>query len=110
MTERITLTQHDTAPIFEATLYEKDDTAINLTGANKVELIAIESDDTIKINTEVTIYNASSGVVKYQWLADNVDTAGTLKAILKITWNDGTVETVPNDGYFEIVVVDDFET
>lgn len=107
----ITIKQNDTRPKADRTLTEtiNGTTAVlNLTTASGVKLIARFTGSLIaKINASAAIASANGGVVRYTFLAADTDTVGMLSGEYEITWNDAGVETVPNDGYFSIEVVDD---
>lgn len=54
-----------------------------------------------------SITDAPNNIVTYAW--DTADTASidTYEAEFQINWNDGGIETVPNDGYNYVIVKDD---
>jgi len=110
-----TIKQHDTRPKYIAALKDKFGTPsvepIDLTNATSVDFImraksATDASST-GIRAEADITDAVNGIVTYTW--DPTDTAavGSYNVEFEITWNDGGVETVPNDGYMEVEVVDD---
>ena len=107
----VTRKQNDTRPFIDRTLQQTvngSTTIIALTTASAVKLIArFTGSTTAKINASCAIASAAGGVVRYTLLAADTDTTGNLDAEYEITWNDGGVETVPNDGYFSIEIVDD---
>jgi hypothetical protein len=122
VTPALTLKRNDTWPPLRTTLKQKPtptsaEVAIDLTDAEFVRLYMrgpriIETDP-------VTIDAApASGKVSYQWSAGNPDALpdpipadlaipGDYECEFEITFMDGSVETVPNDGYFLIRVVED---
>lgn len=106
-----TIKQNDTRPRLDRSLSETINGAsapLNLTTASAVKLIARFTGSLVaKINASAAIASANGGVVRYTFLAADTDTVGQLNAEYEITWNDGGVETIPNDGYFSIEVVDD---
>lgn len=107
----VTIKQNDTRPKVDRTLTETingSTTVLNLSNASGVKLIArFSGSNTAKINASAAIASANGGVVRYTFLAADTDTVGALQAEYEITWNDGGIETVPNDGYWSIEVVDD---
>jgi hypothetical protein len=61
----------------------------------------------VKIDTAATVVTAASGIVRYDWLAADTDTAGTFQAEFEVTYSDGKIETFPNASYIEVVITDD---
>jgi hypothetical protein len=45
----------------------------------------------------MTITDALGGVVQYDWQSGDTDTAGSYYAEFEVTYNDGAVETFPNN-------------
>lgn len=106
-----TIKQNDTAPAFVVAL--KDDfgelteASVDLTTASAA-LFSMRSGTTVKINKAAgTITDAANGEVTYNWGTADTDTAGSYEAELEVTWSDSTVETFPNDSYWDVEVVDD---
>jgi hypothetical protein len=81
-------------------------TAIDLSsGVTGVKFIMRDPNTgTAKVNAACTITTAASGIVTYEWIADDTDTAGTYNAEWQITYDNGKKLTVPNDTYETVVV------
>lgn len=103
-----TIKQNDTRPYLVAALQDNN-AAINLTSATSVKFIMRQqgSIGAPKISSAATFLDRPTGQVQYAWVASNTDTVGDFNGEFEITWNDGGIETVPNDGYFTISIVDD---
>ncbi len=109
-----TIKENDTRPAYVAAL--KDDyglpseSAINLTAATSVKFkMRPVAGGALKVDGTMTIVSAAAGTVQYVWIAADTDTVGTFDVEYEITWSDGGVETVPNDGYDTVIVVDDLD-
>lgn len=62
----------------------------------------------VKINRgSAAITNAAGGEVTYNWGTADTNTVGAYESEVEITWNDGKVETFPNQGYWDVDVNDD---
>ena len=88
---------------------------INLTDALSVQLFM--RSETLLIKTgPAEITDAANGKIKYVFEgvegADPIDTAeaGTYRLEAKITWDDGSVQKVPNEGYLELEITEDLES
>ena len=108
-----TIKQNDRRPFFVVALKddfgEASEAAVDLTTATTVTFSMREGDGgAVKVNKQpATKTDAAGGEVTYQWGAADLDTVGPFEAEVEVTWADGKVETFPNDGYFEVEVVDD---
>jgi hypothetical protein len=95
----------DTAPDLQATLKNSDGSVIDLSSASAVLFHMREKGTTTAlIESAATIVSAAGGVVKYVWQAGDTDTEGTYDGEFEITFNDGSISTVPNNGYIEILM------
>lgn len=96
--------QNDTSPSLLATLKDFSGNAINLTGASvRFHMKGLEG--TVKVDAEMTIQNATLGVVRYDWQAGDTDTVGTYYIEFEVTYSDGSIETFPNNGNQSVKVV-----
>jgi uncharacterized protein YfaS (alpha-2-macroglobulin family) len=79
-----TIKQNDTSPAIQATLKDGNGSPINLNGADVV--IHMKSvDGVLKVNEQVTIVDADTGVVKYEWATGDTDTVGTYYVEFQVT-------------------------
>lgn len=100
----LTIKRNDTLPILTATL-EDQAGPIDLTDALQVRVLL--KTDAVLITGVCTIADAPAGEITYTWDAvDDTATAGTYQGEFEITWPDG-VETIPNDTYFELLIIED---
>jgi hypothetical protein len=104
----ITIKKDDTRPVIQRYLIQNIDSAtspIVLTNASAVRFI-MKSGGAV-VDGVGSIVTAASGAVAYKWATGDTATAAQYNAEWEIAWADGGYETVPNDGYFSIEVVDD---
>ncbi len=104
--------QLDTAPAFVVALKdnfgETTEAAVNLTTAGSALFNMRNTGGSVYISRgSATITSAATGVVTYSWGTADTRTAGNYEAEIEIVWANGTVETFPNDSYWDITVVDD---
>jgi hypothetical protein len=53
-----------------------------------------------------SVFDAVNGVVKYDWVAGDTETAGDFECEFEVTEADGALRTFPNDGYKLFKVLD----
>lgn len=110
-----TIKRNDTRPRLQAQLLKNvgdgDEEPINLAGAESVLFVmrrASAAEGTAAdVSAEADITETSTGTVTYTWVTGDTAAAGVFEAEFQINWSDGGVETVPNDSYIEVTVVDD---
>lgn len=102
--------QNDTRPAMFRSLSQTIDGAssvLSLAAASRVDLYFRPQNSAYVIAGTCAIASAVGGVVRHDWIAGETATTGVFNAEFQITWNDGGIETVPNDGYFSVEFVDD---
>lgn len=96
--------QNDTSPSLQATLKDSAQNPVDLTGA--VVMFHMKSvDGAVKVDRQMTITNASGGVVQYDWQTGDTDTVGTYYVEFEVTYADASIETFPNNGNIAVSVV-----
>jgi hypothetical protein len=96
--------QNDTSPSLTATLRGIGD----LTGATVVFHMRPKNEKTPKvINGAVDITDVAEKIVRYDWVTGDTDTAGNFEAEFQVTYAGGRIETVPNNSYIDIKIIDD---
>ncbi len=99
--------QNDTVPSLRAALENGSGTAVDLTNATcNFHMRAIGS-TTVVVDGVAQIVNEATGIVQYNWVADDTDTVGSYQAEFEVTYPDGTIETFPNNGYIRVEITDD---
>ena len=86
-------------PVLQATLKDATNTGIDLSAASTVtfSMRALRSTTKTVDAGACTVVTAASGIVKYSWTSGDTDPIGQYEGEFTITWNDATVEIVPND-------------
>ncbi len=110
-----TIKRNDTRPRLVTTLITDFGTAaegpVDLTSASAVKFLmrseSAPAGSAPKVNAAATISDAAAGIVTYTWVDGDTDTEGIFEGEFQITWSDDGVETIPNDSYISIQVVDD---
>lgn len=94
------LKQHDTAPALRATITDNG-TPVDLTPAT-VKVIGTRNGAALFARAATTKTN--QGVVTMAWDALDTATAGLISIEIECTWPDGTVQTIPPNGYLSVMV------
>lgn len=98
---------NDTSPAMLATLQDAEGNAVNLTGATvRFHMRSVGGGNPV-VDAAATVVTAASGIVRYNWVAADTDTAGTYQAEFEVTYADASIETFPNDGYIVVQIIDD---
>jgi len=99
--------QGDTVPSLRVSLLNGTDNAISLDGANvRFHMRAIGS-LSILIDSSVSVIDAGSGVIQYDWAAGDTSSIGSYQAEFQVTYADGKIETFPNSDYINVEIIDD---
>jgi hypothetical protein len=98
------LKANDTRPILEIHLQE-DGSPLDLTDVTDSKLLM--KSGAVLIERECEVVDAPNGVVEVTFLAEDTASAGTYQAEVELTYSDGGVETVPNNGYAAITIQPD---
>lgn len=103
-TKVITRKKGDTAPRFEANITD-DGSDLSLVGAQSVKLLMRRRNGTTyKVAADMTVVDAASGSVAYQWLPADVDTAAQYEITIRVVFLDGQTRTFPSIGYIPHVI------
>lgn len=104
MTETIYITEDDTSPAVSATLTDSAGNAIDLTGASVDFVLAEPRGGGNVVDSPATITNASAGEVEYLWSSSDTADSGLFYGTFVVTFGDGSVETFPNTGYYDVII------
>ena len=99
-----TIKKGDTSPSIQSILKDSAGVAVDLSGATvRVHMKAVGA-STLKVDEAMTVVNAASGIVRYDWSSSDTDTAGTYYVEFEVTKADNSVETFPNNGNAAVVI------
>jgi hypothetical protein len=99
--------QNDTSPAMLATLQDAQGSGVDITGASvRFHMRPIGSAH-VTVDAAATIVDAESGDVRYDWQADDTDTAGSYQAEFEVTYADASIETFPNNDYIRVDIISD---
>lgn len=109
-----TIKRGDTSPPIKYKLIGPDDYGKDIRGYNDVQFFMRERDEyTIVVSDDVSgnvnVVDAENGIIEYDWTAGDTETSGTYDAEWQVEFNDGSVETYPNDRFITVKIVDDIE-
>jgi len=95
--------QNDTAPALSGVLVDADGAAVDISGATlRFTMTAIDG-ATPKVDGALATNGqdggGAQGAWSYTWQAGDTATPGYFRAEVEVTYDDGSVETYPNDGY-----------
>ena len=102
----IEMKRNDTSPLIAATLTDAAG-PIDLSAAAGVQFHLRTAAGEVVVNAAATIVDAAAGEVEYGWQAGDTATAGRFEFEFEITFLDGSILTVPNTGYEQLVIVPD---
>lgn len=116
MPDSATWKQHDLEPPPQSTLANADGDPINLTTADAVYFLMRPVGGGTALRVAATVVDATNGVVKHTWDTSgapwgtgHTDTVGTYDQEWEIMWPTSRPQTVPNESYNTIVIVDDLD-
>lgn len=102
----IKLKRNDTWPPAEAQLLDAEGNPIPLTEAT-VKFLMADPKGSQKISAPAEILDEVEARVRYNWQPADTDTEGAWLAEWEITFSDGKIATVPNDGYIKVIILPD---
>lgn len=111
MASEKTYKRGDTGPPAVVTCLDGEN-PVDLTFATSVKFlmgtVAANGNATPKVNATASFAtDRTSGNVIYNWVAADLNTAGTYQAEVEVTWSNGQKQTFPANGYLTINVVAD---
>lgn len=103
--------QHDTAPPIQVPLPDVTQVsgALNLTGCTVAFIMRAVQGTVPKVNSAAIVINAVGGIVQYQWVSPDTDTAGDYQAEFQVTFANGTKQTFPDPNYLLITITPDLD-
>lgn len=101
--------QNDTLPRLPFQIFQPDGiTPLDLTNATTI-YICVRNRVTPDVNFKqrAVIADRTRGIGYYAWTAEDTEFPGEYQYEFEIVWADLNVQTVPVDGYLDLVIVDD---
>lgn len=100
----LTFVTGDTKPYLNGTITEEDDTTapIDLTGCTVLFQMRKSDDRKFTVNSAVTVLDAPSGSVQYQWGTNDLNTPGTYEVQFEVTFPDGKTQTTASPVEIEV--------
>lgn len=99
--------QFDRLPSIQTTLSTAG-APVDLTTATSVTFIMKPiTGGAIKVNAAATIVSLTGGIVRYDWLATDTNTAGIFNAEWQVNWPSSKEQTFPTQGYHVVEIVPD---
>lgn len=96
----------DTAPAIEVTCKDSDGDAVDVSGSTVRFHMKARGASSTTVDAAATIVDGPTGVVKYQWVTADTDTAGDYLAEFEVTYTDGTIESFPNRYDIQVFIRD----
>lgn len=107
ITQGGTLKAGDTRPALIAELRDADGKPIPLAGVREVTLhMASEGRREAVATGPMDILDLGTGRVRYAWARSETAKAQTYRLEIDVTYNDGTVITVPTEGFGEVTIAE----
>jgi len=97
--------QNDTSPSLGAQLLDGSKQAIDLSNATVRFYMKIAGGSTIAVDGPAVVTNGTEGRVSYEWVTGDTQTAANYQGEFEVTYQNGTVETFPNNGYITVRVL-----
>ena len=100
--------QNDTVQALVRDLKDAFGSPVNITGATVAFSMRVKPAGSVKVNAAAgTVVDGGLGRIRYPFTSSDTDTADTFEAEIQVTYSDGGVQTFPNDGYFDVIIIDD---
>jgi len=96
--------RNDTSPALKMQCQDNEGNGVDISNADiKFHLVELTSGD-IVIDKTPTITEGTQGEIKYQWEPEDTEKAGVYVAEAEVVYQDGEIETFPNDQSENIIV------
>ena len=105
MSYNITIKRGDTRNCIKAILKDAAGTPVNLTGC-EVSFHMSPLNRPAVISRVAHIEDAAAGEIWVVWAAGETDATGVYRAEFEVLYDDGKVETFPNDGYISVQILE----
>jgi hypothetical protein len=103
----------DTAPAFEKSLNDELGQPVNLDGLTELDFHMRDENYETIVNDDtsggVSVDVEAGGRVSYQWQSGDTDTLGSYKGEFVVTYDNGTIQSFPRNGMYDIEVTEDID-
>jgi len=107
MSSAFKIKRNDTAPSLNVGLAD-DDGVVNLEGTVIVMFhMKDDASGDVLVDGTAVVVSGTLGTVRYDWLAVDTALAGCFPAEFEVTFENGRVETFPNDDNLTIIITED---
>lgn len=83
----------------------KIDTNADVTGATSTVAKIRRFHQATVMTKTMTVVDAPTGVLNYDWVSGDTDTAGTYEVKAVVTFSGGKVETFPQGSHLELLIL-----
>ena len=108
-----TIKRGDTAPAFDKSLKMSSGEPVDLEGFTEVDFHMRDDDYNTVVDDDtsgaVVVVIPTSGDVSYQWQSGDTETLGSYKAEFVVTFSDGTTQSFPRYGMYDVEVTEDID-
>ena len=102
--------RHSRRPYLRLQVNDSDGNPFDFTGAVSVTFLMYTEAGVEKVDYAGVIESPPTlGILKYQWLAADVNTAGNFSAEFDVDWGAGETQTIPLDGVLRIRINEDLD-
>lgn len=103
----------DTAPAFEKSLNDDLGQPVDISGFTSVDFHMRDVDFNTVVDDDTTgnvsVEAAVSGDVSYDWQSGDTSDLGSYKAEFVVTYGDGSVQSFPRNGMYDVKVTEDID-
>jgi len=102
--------RHSRRPYVRLQVKDADGNAYDLTSVFSVRFLMYDLDGVQKVDAAGSVESpATAGIIKYEWAAADVDTAGNYNAEFDLDWGSGVVMTLPSNGLIRVRIHEDLD-
>lgn len=99
----------DTGPSLTIQCIKENDNPEDLSSINEVSVFITEADEsTLKVDDNtggnVSVSDAASGEVTYDWQSGDTDNPGTYRGEVEVDFTSGETKTFPSAGTFKVYI------
>ena len=105
---KFTTKRNSRRPYLRLSVKSKDGSAFPLTGALSVRfLMYSEGSNVAKVDADAVLEDIPGGLLRYEWAATDLDTAGEFFAEFDVSFPNGEKMTLPLTGVIRVTVYED---